>query len=77
MKIHDYRHSASRGNDWYNNPSLWIYRNLMGVESETTPRMGMGHSAEFGCALGLFFNRSDQDIVEHSTNHMVEQFHGE
>ena len=77
MKIHDYRHSASRGNDWYNNPSLWIYRNLMGVESETTPRMGMGHSAEFGCALGLFFNRSDQDIVEHSTNHMVNQFQGE
>ena len=77
MKIHDYRHSASRGNDWYNNPSLWIYRNLMGVESETTPRMGMGHSAEFGCALGLFFNRSDKDIVEHSTKHMVDQFDGE
>ena len=52
MKIADYRHSASRGNDWYNNPSLWVYRNLMGVKTETTPRMGMGHSAEFGCAVG-------------------------
>ena len=48
MKIHDYRHSASRGNDWYNNPSLWVFRNLMGIQTETTPRMGMGNSSEFG-----------------------------
>ena len=77
MKIADYRHSASRGNDWYNNPSLWVYRNLMGVKTETTPRMGMGNSAEFGCAVGLFFNRSDADIVKYSTDHMVKQFDGE
>jgi len=46
MKINDYRHSASKGNDWYNNPSQWIYRHLLGNRSETTPRMGMGNSAE-------------------------------
>ena len=41
MKINEYRHSASKGNDWYGNPSLWIYRNLLGKRSETTPRMAM------------------------------------
>ena len=77
MKIADYRHSASKGNDWYNNPSLWIYRNLLGVKTETNARMGMGNSAEFGCALGLFLKRSDADIVKYSTDHMVKQFDGE
>tara|TARA_R110001583_G_scaffold102118_2_gene248708 strand:+ start:488 stop:721 length:234 start_codon:yes stop_codon:yes gene_type:complete len=77
MKINDYRHSASKGNDWYNNPSQWIYRHLLGNRSETTARMGMGNSAEFGCAISLFFDRSDADVVEHSTNHMVRQFDGE
>ena len=77
MKINNYRHSASKGNDWYNNPSQWIYRHLLGNRSETTPRMGMGNSAEFGCAISLFYKRSDADVVEHSTNHMVKQFDGE
>ena len=77
MKINDYRHSASKGNDWYENPSLWIFRNLLGKRSETSPRMAMGNSAEFGCALDLFFDRSDADVVEHCTNHMVNQFDGE
>jgi len=49
----------------------------MGVKTETTARMGMGNSAEFGCALGLFLNRSDKDIVEYTTKHMVDQFDGE
>ena len=48
MKINDYRHSASKGNDWYENPSLWIFRNLLGKRSEPSPRMAMGNSAEFG-----------------------------
>jgi hypothetical protein len=77
MKINEYRHSASKGNDWYGNPSLWIYRNLLGKRSETTPRMAMGNSAEFGCAINLFYNRSDADVVEHCTKHMVNQFDGE
>ena len=77
MKINDYRHSASKGNDWYENPSLWIFRNLLGKRSETSPRMAMGNSAEFGCALDLFLDRSDADVVEHCTNHMVNQFDGE
>ena len=77
MKIHDYRHSASKGNDWYNNPSLWVYRNLLGIKTDTTPRMGMGNSAEFGCAISLFYDRSDAQVVEHCTNHMVNQFNGE
>jgi hypothetical protein len=77
MKIHEYRHSASRGNDWYNNPSLWVYRNLMNIKTETTPRMAMGNSAEFGCAISLFYDRKDSEVVEHSTNHMVNQFDGE
>jgi len=77
MKINEYRHSASRGNDWYGNPSLWAYRNLLGIKTKTTPRMGMGNSAEFGCALGLFLNRSDEDIVKYTTDNMVQQFNGE
>jgi hypothetical protein len=71
MKINEYRHSASKGNDWYNNPSQWIYRHLLNNRSNTTPRMGMGNSAEFGCAISLFFDRSDAEVVEHSTGHMV------
>jgi len=77
MKINEYRHSASKGNDWYNNPSQWIYRHLLNNRSNTTPRMGMGNSAEFGCAISLFFGRTDAEVVEHSTQHMVKQFDGE
>ena len=77
MKINDYRHSASKGNDWYNNPSQWIYRHLLNNRSDTTPRMAMGNSAEFGCAISLFFGRTDAEVIEHSTQHMVKQFDGE
>ena len=30
----DYRHSASRGVDYTENPSLWLMRNYFGIESK-------------------------------------------
>ena len=49
----DYRHSASRGVDYIENPSLWLMRNYFGVESKQNYSMAMGTVAEYAAYLGL------------------------
>lgn len=60
----DYRHSASRGVDYIENPSLWLMRNYFGVESKQNYSMAMGTVAEFAAYNGLDFikaNLEDSD----------------
>lgn len=49
----DYRHSASRGNDYISNPSLWLMRNYFRQESEINYSMAMGTAAEIAAHAGL------------------------
>ena len=49
----DYRHSASRGVDYTENPSLWLMRNYFGVESKQNYSMAMGTASEFAAYQGL------------------------
>tara|TARA_R100000742_G_C4261832_1_gene79631 strand:+ start:10 stop:789 length:780 start_codon:yes stop_codon:yes gene_type:complete len=49
----DYRHSASRGNDYINNPSLWLMRNYFRQESEINYSMAMGTASEIAAHAGL------------------------
>ena len=62
----DYRHSASRGVDYIENPSLWLIRNYFGVESKQNYSMAMGTIAEFAAYNGLGYikrnNYSDNDL---------------
>ena len=62
----DYRHSASRGVDYIENPSLWLIRNYFGVESTQNYSMAMGTVAEFAAYNGLGYikrnNYSDNDL---------------
>ena len=49
----DYRHSASRGVDYIENPSLWLVRNYFGVESTQNYSMAMGTASEWAAYKGL------------------------
>tara|TARA_Y100000816_G_C26107236_1_gene588782 strand:- start:103 stop:897 length:795 start_codon:yes stop_codon:yes gene_type:complete len=49
----DYRHSASRGVDYIENPSLWLIRNYFGVESTQNYSMAMGTASEWAAYKGL------------------------
>ena len=50
----DYRHSASRGVDYIENPSLWLMRNYFGVESTQNYSMAMGTASEWAAYKGLY-----------------------
>ena len=43
----DYRHSASRGVDYIENPSLWVMRNYFGVESKQNYSIAMVTASEW------------------------------
>lgn len=49
----EYRHSASRGNDFIDSPSLWLMRNYFELRSETNYSMTMGNAAEHAAHVGL------------------------
>ena len=57
----DYRHSASRGVDYIENPSLWLMRNYFGVESKQNYSMAMGTVAEFAAYNGLLLKNVQSD----------------
>ena len=57
----DYRHSASRGVDYIENPSLWLMRNYFGVESKQNYSMAMGTIAEFAAYNGLLLKNVQSD----------------
>ena len=49
----EYRHSASRGNDFVDSPALWLIRNYFNVRSKTNYSMTMGNASEHAAHVGL------------------------
>ena len=49
----EYRHSASRGNDFIDSPSLWLIRNYFKIQSETNYSMTMGNASEHAAHVAL------------------------
>ncbi len=49
----EYRHSASRGNDFVDSPALWLIRNYFNVTSKTNYSMTMGNASEHAAHVGL------------------------
>jgi|TARA_E500000318_G_scaffold80035_1_gene75079 hypothetical protein len=66
----DYRHSASRGNDYISNPSLWLMRNYFREESEMNYSMAMGIASEVAAHAGITMsdcNVSDLAVIQFKT----------
>ena len=68
----DYRHSASRGVDYIENPSLWLMRNYFGVESKQNYSMAMGTVAEFAAYNGLGFIKRNNYSDSNTRNEYVQ-----
>ena len=49
----EYRHSASRGNDYVDSPALWLMRNYFQLRSDTNYSMTMGNASEHAAHVGL------------------------
>jgi len=68
----DYRHSASRGVDYIENPSLWLIRNYFGVESTQNYSMAMGTASEWAAYKGLA-REYDRNIDYNLRSQMVSE----
>lgn len=55
----DYRHSASRGNDYVSNPSLWLMRNYFNLQSDLNYSMAMGIASEIAAHHGIVDSKAN------------------